>query len=203
MPLPILALANLAGGALSSLIGGSQRRKARKALNGMEYPIEQIPDEVLQNQNQANQMAGQGLPSEQYNKSVRDIQRQQLMTLRRANNRRGGLMALPSILQGGTDATLNLNAADAAQRLNNQRYAIGVNNEVANWRSQLFDRNIRNKYNRDFDYNMSLLGQGNQNLFGGVEKGIAGGAELIGGLFKRGKRRATSSITSDEDLVHY
>lgn len=198
MPDFFSAAANIIGGALGGLIGGGQRKKARTSLAGMQYPIEQIPDEVLQNQNQANQMAGQGLPSEQYNKSMRDIQRQQLMMLRRGQDRRGGLMVLPGVLAAGNDATLNLNAADADRRIGNQRYAQTVNNQVAGWKSDLFDKNVRQKYDRDYNYNMSLLGAGNENLFGGLDRGIAGLGELGAGLFGGTRRRRTGGLTTNQ-----
>lgn len=189
MPDIFSAGANIVGSLLSSIIGGGQRKQAKKALANMQYPTETIPEEVLQNQNQANQMAATGIPQEQYNKSMRDIQRQQLTALRFANSRRGGLMALPALSQQTNDATLNLNAADADARIGNQRYAQQVNNQVAGWKSNLFDKNVRQKYDRDYNYNMSLLGMGNQNLFGGVDKGIAGLSELGAGLFGGGRRR--------------
>lgn len=176
-----LAFADLAGGLLKLGTGLIERGQANKWLRNNQMPEETIPEEVLQNQTNANQQANTGLPSDQYNKAMRDIQRQQLTSLRFANGRRGGLMALSGIMRGTNDATINLNAQDATQRVNNQRYAAGVNDQVAGWKSRLFDVNKRQPYNRDFDYNMQLKGAGGQNLTSGIDSGIAGAAQLFGG----------------------
>lgn len=203
MPDLFSAGANIVGGLLTSLIGGGQRRRARKALDSMQYPTETLAPEIEQNQNLANQMAGQGLPSEQYNKAMRDIQRNQLFALRGARSRRGGLMSLPSILQSSNDSVLDLDAADAAQKIANRKFAIGYNDKVAGLKSDLFDKNIRQKYNRDYDYNQSVLGAGNQNSAYGLDKGIAGAGELLSSLFSgRRGRKTPRNIYTEEDEVH-
>lgn len=173
--------AQLASGLLQSGIGLLQRGQANKWLKNNKQPIEQMPDEVLQNQNMANQMSATGLPSEQYNRAMRDIQRQQLTAMRFAGSRRGSLMALPAILQGTNDATLNLNSADANQRVNNQRYAMGINDKVAQWKSNLFKQNTLDPYNRRRDEMMGQMGSGNQNLIGGIDRSLAAGAQLMAG----------------------
>lgn len=182
--MPAEQIANAASqgvsGLISTIIGASQKKQGKKLLKGLTFPEETIPEEVIQNQNKANQMAATGLPSEQYNRAMRDIQRQQLTALRYAGNRRGALMALPAITQGTNDANLNLNAADAQQKIANQKTAMDVNNNVANWKTRLFDVNKRRKYDRDYEYAMSLLGMGNQNLVGGIDRIGAAGSSLIG-----------------------
>src|ERR1044071_5652061 len=111
MPIPLMAVA---GGlqALSGLFGldaaSKQRKEANRFLKNTPYPTETMPDEYAQNQNLATTMAATGLPSEQYQMAMKNIQRQQVSALRAANDRRGGLSVLPSILQGTNDATLNL-----------------------------------------------------------------------------------------------
>jgi len=177
----LAAGASAASGLIGGITGLIQMGKGRKLLNSLQYPTETIPDEYLQGQNQANQMAQQGLPSEQYNQAMRNIQRQQLAALRYSNDRRGGLAVIPQIIQGSNDATLNLDAQSAAMRLQNQRYAIGEGNLVGGIKRDIFDKNIRQKYNRDYGYGMSLLGTGNQNFVGGLDKLATGGLIAAGG----------------------
>lgn len=169
----------LVGGAIGLVSGISQKSKAKKLLSGLQYPTEQLPQEVVANQRLAQQRAAEGLPSEQYNQAMRNIQRQQLMALRGAHDRRGGLGILPGIQQGTNDATLNLDVANANARLGNERQLMNVNNQVANWKSQLFNANVRDKYNRDYNYAMGLKGMGNQNIVGGLDSLAAGGIGLL------------------------
>ncbi len=163
------------GGLISGAIGLHQQHKAHKLLNSLQFPTEQMPQEVLQNQAIAQQMANQGLPSEQYTKAMRDIQRQQMTAIRGANDRRGGLGLISQIQQGTDDATTNLNAQDAMMRNQNKKYLVGVNSDVANWKSKLFNNNQRAKYNQDYGYGMNLLGAGNQNFSNGLDALVGGG----------------------------
>lgn len=189
---PYMAAANAAGGLLSGITGLIQKGQGRKLLKGLQYPTEQLPQEVVANQRLAEQRAAEGLPSEQYNQAMKNIQRQQLMALRGAHDRRGGLGVLSGIQQGTNDATLNLDVANANARLNNQRQLMNVNSQTANWKSQLFNANVRDKYNRDYNYGMGLVGMGNQNLVGGIDRLAAGGVGLLaGGGF--GSKRSPSS----------
>jgi len=167
------------------LTGRSQKRKANKMLAGMQYPTETMPNEVLKNQKMAELRANTGLPSEQYNNAMKNIQRQQLMTLRGAGDRRGGLALLAGTQQSANDALSNLDVADAKTRIANEGSLMTANNNVANWKSRLFDSNTRQKYNRDYNYAMSLLGQGNKNILGafdsfGAGLGMAGAQGLTG-----------------------
>jgi len=178
---PYIAGANAASGLISGITGLIQKGKANKMLKKLQYPTESMPNEIIQNQRLAQTRAAEGLPSEQYNQAMKNIQRQQLMALRGAHDRRGGLGSLSAIQQGTNDSTLNLDVANAQQRLANEGQLMNVNNQVAGWKSRLFNSNVRDKYNRDYNYAMGLLGMGNQNLVGGIDKISAGGLGLLSG----------------------
>lgn len=173
------AAAQLAGGLLSMGIGLAQRGQANKWLKNNQQPIEGLPSEIKRNQQLAEIRANTGLPSEQYNNAMKNIQRQQLMALRGASQMGGGkaLGILGGINEQGNDAVAGLDAADAGARLNNEGQLINVNNNVANWKSQLFDRNVRQKWLRQYEQMMGQQGSGNQNLVGGIDKIFAAGGE--------------------------
>lgn len=167
-------------GALIRLIGGGgQRREARKLLRDNPYPDETVPDEIYKNQNIAENNAAVGMPSEQYNQAMRNIQRQQVAALRAAQDRRGGLIALPSILQGTNDATLDLDAKDAEMRREAQKELMSANNNVAEWKDKVWDWNTRQKYLQNYQYAMSLLGAGNQNFTAGLDQGVGALGSLM------------------------
>lgn len=167
------------GGQLKSIVGYTQLRQGNKLLKGLQYPTETLPDEYTRNQSLAEQMAATGMPSEQYNLAMKNIQRQQLNALRSANDRRGGLNVIPAILQGTNDATLALDANNAAVKNQNQRNLITVNNQVGGVKRDLFDKNIRDKYIADYLYAQKLKGAGNENLFAGLDQYL--GAATSGG----------------------
>lgn len=167
-------LANIAGGLLGGVTGFFQRRKAKKALSNLQRPQYQIPNEILQNQKQAELAANEGLPAEQYAKGMQDISRRQNELLSGATSRRSGLMALPALQQQSNDATLNLNIANANAKKANRQILYGINNQVAGYRDKAFDINQMQPYQRDYNYNMQLLGAGNQNMFSGAEKFLGG-----------------------------
>lgn len=180
MPL-IIGGVSAASGLISGITGLFQKNKGKKLLKNLHYPTETIPQELLQNQQQARINANVGMPSEQYNQAMRNIQRQQLMALRGAQDRRGGLAVLGGLQQGANDALLKLDSENAQQRLNNQRALYGINTQVANTRRDLFDKNVRQKYIQDYNYAQGLIGAGNQNFVGGLDKITSGAGQAIFG----------------------
>lgn len=173
--------ANMASGLLTGIVGFGQRKSGKKILKGLEQPTYNIPNEVLQNQKMAQQAAAEGLPSQQYNNAMKNIQRTQAALLSGATDRRSALMALPRIQQQMNDATMNLDTADANARMQNQRTLYGINNTVGQYRDKAFQINQMNPYERKYQYGMGLLGAGNQNIMAGADRFIAGGGQLLGG----------------------
>jgi hypothetical protein len=165
----------VAGGLISGITGLFQKHKANKLLSQLQRPQYTIPNEVLQSQKQAELNARQGLPSEQYQQGMQNIARQQNSALQRASDRRGGLLAVAGAQRMGNDATLNLDVANANARLKNQNTLYGINNQVAGYKDRAFQINQMQPYQQDRQYALGLLGAGNQNLTGGLDK-IASGA---------------------------
>ena len=151
-----------------------QKKKAKKALEKLnaEKPIETIPDEIIKNQELASLRAKTGLPSEQYAMAMKNIERQQAKTLRSATDRRMGLGLLASVDDNANRAKGNLDSENANARRQNERVSMEVNNQVANWKKGIFDRNVRQVWDRNFDYNMGLLGSANQNKANAINSAV-------------------------------
>lgn len=192
--------AQAASGILSAGIGLLQRGQANRWLKRNPEQQEAMPLEVKRNQQLAEIGANVGMPQEQYNRAMKNIQRQQLFALRRAQDLGGGkaLSILGGINEQGNDAVAGLDARDAQMRIDNQGRLIGVNNNVANWKSQLFDRNVRQAWLRKYQQMMGQLGSGNQNLTGGIDKLAASGIEYLSGR----NRSAGGNNLMNEDTEH-
>ena len=174
-PQLLAAGAQCIGAIISGVSGLIQKGKANKMLKNMQYPIEQMPAEYEQNLRDAEGMAATGMPQEQYNQAMRNIQRQQLTALRYGNR-----AYLPQILQGTNDATLSLDSQDAQMRLANQKGLLGIRSQLGGVKRDLYDKNVRGKYNQDYNYAMQLKGVGNQNFVGGLDKLATSGLMFAG-----------------------
>ena len=176
------AAAQGVGSLIGLIAGGKQKREGRKMLKGLQYPTEQIPTEITN-------AAATGLPSEQYNMAMKNIQQQQLMALRGAHDRRSGIGLIPQIQEGTNNATLNLDAKNAEVRQANQF-------RLAGWKDKVWQNNIKDKYDRDYSYAQNLIGYGNQNTMAGLDQLTGAGALAANSLFGQGKKTKPSAWSS-------
>lgn len=189
-------VANIAGGLVSGITGYFQKRKAKKLLQAAgEQPLYNIPQEILRNQKQAELNAQEGMPSQQYNNAMKSIQRSQTNALSGAMDRRSALMALPRLQQQANDAYGNLDSQDAQIRRRNQQTLYNVGNTTAQYRDKAWNTNELQPWQRKYNYGMQLLGAGNQNFTGGLEK-ILGGAGQV--AFPNGVNFGGSKKTTSE-----
>lgn len=149
----------VAGGVYKYVKGRQQAKQGNKLLNA-QVPNYNIPGEV-------SSAAAQGLPSEQYAQAQRNIQRQQIISIAGARDRRGGLGAIATTQQATNDADLNLDTRNAQARMNNQRI-------LAGYRDKQWAINSKQPYDRNYNYGMNLLGAGNMNQASGFDQSIAG-----------------------------
>lgn len=191
------------GGIGSALFGGGQRRRAKRALANLPYPVYDIPKEVFQNKSLATQMASEGMPSQQYAQGQQNILRQQNNAIRSAQDRRSGIGLIDKIQRASNDATLNLDVEDAKMKQQNQRQLMDVNNQVAGYRDKAFDWNKKNKYLQDRAYYMSQLGAGNQNIMSGVDRFLGGATNALGGLLGGGGSRRFSGGGGNGGPTYY
>ncbi len=174
MPLPILAAASLISGGISALQGAAQKKKAAKLAEQNPFPDQQVPQAILENKALAQQFSNVGLPSEQYQKAQVDIQRNANRTISSATDRRAGLGTIGAVQQGSNDATNNLNVADANARRQNQQQLYGINSQLGQFQNNAWDWNKRQKYMQTAASARSLMGAGNANIFGGLDRALGG-----------------------------
>lgn len=178
---PIAAALQAGSGILKGGIGIWQNIKANKALKKLQYANMSIPTAIEENKKQAEIDASVGMPQEQYNRAINNIRSNQINSLMAGNNSRTGIGLIAAINDSANDATAQLDAADAAARAANKRNLQGVNSEYGQWQQKVWQNNVKDKYDRDYNYNMGLKGAGWQNIIGGVDRlGVAGTSLLDG-----------------------
>jgi len=141
-------------------------------------PTYQIPDEYKQNYLMAQHMAQTGIPTQQYNNQLNNINRNQagaVGALGASANPAGGLA---SIVRAGDDATNKLNGQDATARQGNERYAIGQNGILGQQELAAQQYNKFDKYSENYNKAAALQGASNANL----QNGINGAAGVASGL---------------------
>ncbi len=164
--------AGLAGGLINGIVGSGQKKQGKKLLKQIgESPNEAVPEDVLANQRMARVNAEQGLPAEQYSQAMRNLQRQQVANMRFAQGRRAPSVGAQTAFNNGV---VGLDVANANARLQNQKTLYGINNQVGNWKDKVWNNNVKDVWNRKYQYGQSLLGAGNQNLTTGINQGVAG-----------------------------
>lgn len=179
---PGQAMANIAGGLIGGVTGYLQKRKAKKLLQAAgEQPLYNIPQEILRNQKTAELNAQEGMPSQQYNNAMKNIQESQRNALSSSTDRRSALMALPGIQRAANNAYGNLDSQSAQIRRQNQQTLYNVGNTTAGYRDKAWNTNELQPWQRKYNYGMQLMGTGNQNLTGGIDKLASGAGLLVGG----------------------
>lgn len=192
-------IANAAGGLIGGITGLIQKGKAKRLLKAAgEQPLYQIPQEILRNQKQAELNAQEGMPSQQYNNAMKNIQRSQTNALSGALDRRSALMALPRLQQQANDAYGNLDSQDAQMRRQNQQTLYNVGNTTAQYRDKQWNNNELQPWQRKYSYAQQLMGAGNQNFTSGLDKLVGGVGQALypNGINIKGtggKRRTNSS----------
>lgn len=144
--------------------GLHQQSQANKIDANNPRPDYVIPQEYYDNVNMARNMAQVGLPQQQYNNQLNNINTNQAGAIQSLSNSANPGANLASIVRGGDAATNTLNAQDAQARDANQRVymqQLGVlaQQKLAQQQSDKFD-----KYTEQFNKAAALRGAGMQNV---------------------------------------
>lgn len=182
----------VAGGIYSIGKGISQNSQASKIEAANQRPTYQIPDEFKQNQVMAAHMAQTGMPQQQYDNSLNNINRNQAGGLY-AMGRNANMGSLTSLVRAGNDATNNLDANDAAQRQNNQRYSIEQNGIMGNQELAAQQYNKFDKYTENFNKAQALRGAASDNINNGVNS-ASGMAMGLASTYKVGAKTDPGAI---------
>lgn len=168
--IPGMAIANGIGGLIGGIFSLGQKAKANRLLASLRRPTYTTPQEIKDNQAIAKNRANTGLPAQQYAQAMQNIERQRNAAVNTLGTRRSVLAGVGKVQQGATDATLALDVADAKQKIANEQALMKANTQAANYKDKEWDWNKRQKFEQDYNYGMSLLGSGNQNMLNSFDK---------------------------------
>jgi len=163
-------------GVLANGVESIFQNKAANDIKPKQDPVYNIPQEFYQNREIARQMAQIGMPQQQYNNSVNNINGTQAAALATAQNSSNPAAAITGIVSGTNRAKGNLDAEDSQARENNQRYFINENSQVADQELKKQQSDVFDKFTRDFNQYQALKGASMQSLNNAIS-----GAQQIGG----------------------
>lgn len=155
---------NYAAGGATTLYGMHQYFKAKKMEKANKRPDYNIPQEISQNLTDAQRMALQGLPEEQRQQFINNIQRGTAFGMSQLGSRKAGLAGLATMNQQQQDAYGNLLSMDAQARQQNQQGLMNQRQVMADYRDQQFQLNKLNPFYEKQAEIEALKGAGIQNI---------------------------------------
>lgn len=168
-------ISNWAGGGATTTLGAVQLAYGLYNQNKTKRPTYEIPPEIQQNLTQAQFDALQGLPEEQRQMYIQNLQRGSAQALGQIGSRKGGLAGVASVNQNQNDAYANLLAMDAQARQQNKDKLYGMRQNMADYKDQAFQFNKVNPYYESVAQNNAMIGAGMQNVSQGFQAGNSGG----------------------------
>ena len=165
-------------GGVKAAAGGIQALSAGKK---QEEPKYEIPKEVFQSTQMAQEMAQTGMPEASRMMALQGAQQSALFGMRAAQDRRGGLASLGNIQAGLDRSSLSVAAQDAAMRQQNMIRAQQALMTQAQFRDKAFANQWQSWMNKE-QQRRANVGAGLQNIMGGLD--MAGSVMAMGALGK-------------------
>ena len=183
-------------GLTKSVIGGLQARKARKGIDALDRPEYQIPEEFQQNLTEAELAALEGMPAEQKQQAVQNMQRTMATTLAAQSSRKGGLAGMAGTVQSQTDAFSNMISQDALMRQQNKQRVAGARTAMAGEKQQAFQMNQMDPYSQELGALQGQFQAGRQTMYSGIEDMGAAAVTGFGGQTPNKKKPKVGSSYS-------
>ena len=169
-----ITVAMLASAAVSAGTGIYQSARAKKMAKANPRPVYEVPEEMKAALSDAERLALEGLPAEQKQQYIENIQRANQSALRASSDRKGGLAGIGAMHQNELDQYRNLLAMDSQARTANQRNLQSVRQDMASIRDKEFRLNKYNPFLQAQQDARNLQAAGMDNLMQGVQQGIYG-----------------------------
>lgn len=158
-----------------------QYQKGKKAAEALVRPEYVIPPEIAENLTQAEMAALEGLPAQQKQEFVENIQRGGQQAMTSLADRGMAVAGAGNIFQQQTDAYRQLLGADVAARQENQAGVATAKLTQAGFKERAFDINEMQPYTQSYLEAQAMKGAGLQNIGGGIQTVAASGETFAGG----------------------
>jgi len=162
--------ASVTEGAVQLGLGLIKKRQADKM-----YHQYDIPPEIQQNLNQANIEALKGLPLEQKQEYLNNLQKSNAYSLSSLGDLNAGIRGVAGANEQFNQGYDKLLGADSAARMANQDKLYGLRNEMADYKDKSWQFNVKNPYDEKRLEGLALQGAGMQNMSQGFQQGNTGG----------------------------
>ncbi len=153
---------------INGAVGIAQYIKGQKIAKQNKRPSYEIPSEIKDNLSQAELQALEGLPPEQKQQYIENIQRQENFGLNALGDRKAGLTGLATLTQQGNDANKSLLSMDAAAKMENEKKLIDTRSEMAGFKDKQFELNKLLPFQAKSEAAQGLKGAGLQNISGAL-----------------------------------
>ena len=187
---------------IKGVTGLAQYLKGRKIAKENVRPEYEIPLEMRNKMTSAQLMSFRGLPEEQKQQFLTNMQRSSSNSLSNISSRRGGLAGVGALAQTESDALSGMMSMDAQQRMSNIQNLGNVQSEMAGFQDKAFGLNKLNPYMENAEAAQAMKGAGLQNMMGGLDSAvdIIGQNEYIKSLGAGNKIGAEIPSTPLNDL---
>ena len=125
-------------------------------------------------------MALEGLPTEQKQQFVENVQRTMQSGLRGLSERGTGLAGIEGLAQQQIDAFRTLLGQDVAARQANQAQLAQARGTMAGFKEKAFDINQMQPYIQDYLQAQAMMGAGSQNIMGGIQTAGQTAGQMFG-----------------------
>lgn len=174
-----LLAGQVAAGLGQTIYGMSQAKNLAE-----NRPIYKIPEEIYKNMSQAERLAYEGLPEEQRQEFIQELDRQMSLSISASSDRKAGIGAIASTAQRANDATMKLLSVDTQQRMANIRNVFNMRNKMAQYEEKAFNINFLQPYQQDMQAAQQFQAAGLQNIFNATQNVSMLEAEGIGLNFR-------------------
>lgn len=195
-----LSLIPSAVGLVSGLL---QSEHAKKLAAANPRPTQTVGAEYYQNQALAQRAAQSGMPAQQYNNQMNQINQGQANGMMGLQGRGAAVGGIGALTARSDQAGQNLNAQDATMRMNNLKGLMQANATIGQQKSAAFDWNQKQQYGEQAAAARNYAGAGMQNIMNSAQDlgklGVLGQLGYWGGNVHSG---LTPSVNTNSGSVN-
>lgn len=164
-----LSLIPSAAGLVTGML---QTAHAKKLAAANPYPTQTVGSEYYQNQALAQRAAQSGMPAQQYNNQMNQINQGQANGMAGLQGRGSAVGGIGALTARTDQAGANLNAQDATMRMNNLKGLMQANATIGQQKQSAFDWNQKQQYSNNAAAARNYQGAGMHNMMNGIQDEI-------------------------------